>query len=177
MPRDATRLFAKQQEGNQSPSNHSSSNARAFIIILTTQSQFRPIDPVLHFPRTGRLSSHPLSPAHELNLDRSQQHLGGVCHQGRTTGRAKSASTTTSTPQQAAMASSSTPTKRKTPGAAACTPSPLREGTELWTLTKRLESRGSEGKEALDSMHQHTLTYMRACFSHAKRRCVLASWI
>lgn len=76
---------------------------------------------------------------------------------------------------------SSTPTKRKASAAAGagagagagvgvCTPSPLKEGKELWTLTKRLESRGSEGKEALDSMHQHTLSYMRACFSHAKRR-------
>ncbi len=72
----------------------------------------------------------------------------------------------------------STPTKPSGAAAAAagagnaCTPSPLREGKELWTITKRLESRGSEGKEALDSMHEHTLTYMRACFSHAKRRCV-----
>lgn len=67
----------------------------------------------------------------------------------------------------------STPTTKRTAATAAgaaFTPSPLKEGKELWTLTKRLESRGSEGKEALDSMHQHTLTYMRACFSHAKRR-------
>lgn len=75
------------------------------------------------------------------------------------------------------MSSTSTPTKPQTAGAAAsvCTPSPLREGKELWTITKRLESRGSEGKEALDSMHETALTYMRACFSHAKRRCVALS--
>ena len=71
----------------------------------------------------------------------------------------------------------STPTKRKAPGASggispavAATPSPFKEGKELWTATKRLESRGSEGKEVLDSMHQHTLSYMRSCFAQAKRR-------
>ena len=73
------------------------------------------------------------------------------------------------------MASSgaSTPTKPKAAGSSSvCTPPPLREGKELWSITKRLESRGSEGKEALESMHDTTLTYMRACFSHAKRRWV-----
>lgn len=51
-------------------------------------------------------------------------------------------------------------------------PSPLKEGKELWSITRKLEGRGSEGKEALDSLHDNALVYMRSCFNTAKRRCV-----
>jgi hypothetical protein len=47
---------------------------------------------------------------------------------------------------------------------------PLKEGKELWTITQKLDSRGSEGKEALESMHENALLYMRSCFHQAKRR-------
>lgn len=51
-------------------------------------------------------------------------------------------------------------------------PSPFKEGKELWSITRKLEGRGSEGKEALDSLHDNALMYMRSCFNTAKRRYV-----
>ncbi len=55
-------------------------------------------------------------------------------------------------------------------------PSPIKEGKDLWHITRKLEGRGSEGKEALDSLHDNALVYMRSCFNTAKRRYV-SIWI
>jgi hypothetical protein len=50
--------------------------------------------------------------------------------------------------------------------------SPFKEGRALWSITGKLEGRTSEGKEALDSLHDNAMEYMRSCFNTAKRRCV-----